>query len=393
MKNTNISSYVMPTYGKRTLEFKEGKGCYLISTENKKYLDFGSGIAVNSLGYSNPVLVKKLQYQASRLWHTSNLYFSSEQEEYAKILCQNSFADKVFFTNSGAEAIEAGLKVIKSYHHYNKNLNKKNIITFEGAFHGRTFASMSAQQNKIYSEIFDPLLPGFIKIPFNDIEKVKININENTAAIMLEPIQGEGGVKPADLKFLESLKMICEKNGILFFLDEVQTGFGRTGKLFAYEWANLEPDLIAVAKGIGSGFPLGACMTTNNACVGMVKGIHGSTYGGNPLAVSVGIEVIKILSNPNFIKKIDENARYLWDELKKLDKKFDEILEVRGAGFLLGIKIKSNNLEVIKLLLDNELLCLPAADNIIRLAPPLIINQDEIDMGLTIIDKVFKEIT
>lgn len=255
MKN-NVSSYVMPTYGKRSLEFLEGKGCYLFSSHNKRYLDFGSGIAVNALGHSHPILVKKLQNQASKLWHTSNLYLNSEQEEYAKILCQNSFAEKVFFTNSGTEAVEAGLKVVRSYHRYNNNFHKKNIITFDGGFHGRTLGALSAQKNSKYSEGFEPLLAGFKKIPFNNIDEVKKNINENTSAVLIEPIQGEGGVKPADLNFLEKIKNICINNDILFFLDEVQTGFGRTGKLFAHDWANFEPDLIAVAKGIGLDFLL-----------------------------------------------------------------------------------------------------------------------------------------
>ena len=385
--NQNVSSYIMSTYGDRRLEFKEGNGCYLVSTENKKYLDFGSGIAVNSLGHSHPILVKKLQNQASKLWHTSNLYFNSEQEEYAKILCHNSFAEKIFFTNSGAEAIEAGLKVIRRYHHHNKNFHKKTIITFEGAFHGRTFGAMSAQQNNKYSEGFEPLMQGFKKIPFNDIEEIKKNIDEKVSAILLEPIQGEGGIKPVDLKFLEKVREICNENDILFFLDEVQTGFGRTGKLFAYDWANLEPDIVAVAKGIASGFPLGACMSTNKACVGMTKGTHGSTFGGNPLAVSVGIEVIKILIKEEFMTEVDQNARYLWIKLKELEKELDEIIELRGAGFLLGIKTKSNNFEINNLLTKNGLLCVPAADNIIRLAPPLIINKNEIDEGLQIIKK------
>jgi len=246
---------------------------------------------------------------------------------------------------------------------------------------------MSAQQNNKYSEGFEHLMQGFKKLLFNDIEEIKKNIDENISAILLEPIQGEGGIKPADLKFLEKVREICNKNDILFFLDEVQTGFGRTGKLFAYDWANLEPDIVAVAKGIASGFPLGACMSTNKACVGMTKGTHGSTFGGNPLAVSVGIEVIKILIEKEFMTEVDQNARYLWIKLKEFEKELDEIIELRGAGFLLGIKTKSNNFEINNLLTKNGLLCVPAADNIIRLAPPLIIKKNEIDEGLQIIKK------
>ena len=332
--NSRNLSYIMPTYGERKIEFKEGRGSYLTSSEDKKYLDFGSGIAVNSLGHCYPRLVKKLQDQASKLWHTSNLYLNSEQEEYAKLLCSNSFAEKIFFTNSGTEAIEACLKTVRSYHFFKNNFNKKNIITFEGAFHGRTFGALSAQQNEKHSKGFEPLLSGFIKIPFNDLEQVKKNIDENTSAVMIEPVQGEGGVRPADLKFLEQIRKICDENDILFFLDEVQTGFGRTGKLFAYEWGDFEPDLIATAKGIASGFPLGACMASNKACIGMVKGSHGSTFGGNPLAISVGIEVIKVLLEDGFLDKVDQNSRYLWKEMKILEEKVEEIIQVRGAGLL-----------------------------------------------------------
>ena len=389
---TNKLNYIMPTYGHRVLEFKEGKGSYLVSVDNKKYLDFGAGIAVNSLGHCHPRLVKTLQNQASRLWHTSNLYYSSQQEEYAKVLCESTFAEKVFFTNSGAEAIEAGIKVVRNFHNYHKNVAKKNIITFEGAFHGRTFAALSAQQNKIYSDGFEPLLPGFINIPFNDIGILKKTINENTSAVLIEPIQGEGGIRPADLKFLEQVKKLCKEMGALLFLDEVQSGFGRSGKLFAYQWANFEPDIVAAAKGIASGFPMGACLATNRASIGMTKGKHGSTFGGNPLAISVGKEVIKILLEDNFLEKVDKKSRYIWKKLKELENNYAEILEVRGAGLLLGIKTKSNNLEINNLFAKNFLLCVPASDNIIRLAPPLTITEDEIDNGIHIIENTLNDI-
>jgi acetylornithine/N-succinyldiaminopimelate aminotransferase len=390
--NINKSSYIMPTYGERTLEFKEGRGSYLTSVENKKYLDFGSGIAVNSLGHCHPILVKTLQNQASKLWHTSNLYYSSQQEEYAEILCNNTFADKIFFTNSGAEAIEAGIKVIRSFHSYHKNSVKKNIITFEGAFHGRTFAALSAQQNKIYSDGFEPLLPGFINIPFNDIEILKKTINENTSAVLIEPIQGEGGIRPADLIFLEQVKKICQEMGVLLFLDEVQSGFGRSGKLFSYQWANFEPDIMATAKGIASGFPMGACFATDKASIGMIQGKHGSTFGGNPLAISVGKEVIKILLEDNFLEKVDKKARYFWKKLKELENNYEEIIEIRGAGLLLGMKTKLNNLEINNLLTKNFLLCVPAKDNMIRFAPPLTITEEEIDRGILILEKTLKDI-
>ena len=385
------SKYIMPTYGDRNLEFKEGKGCYLTSLDDSKYLDFGSGIAVTSLGHCHPRLVKALQLQVSKLWHISNLYYNSTQEEYAKLLCLNSFAEKIFFTNSGVESIEAGIKVIKSYHHYHNNVDQKNIITFEGAFHGRTFAALSAQQNEKYSKGFEPLLSGFIKIPFNDIEAVKKNVNKNTAAIMIEPIQGEGGIRPANLKFLQGIKKICESNNLLLFLDEVQSGFGRSGKLFAHEWADLEPDVVATAKGIGSGFPMGACLASNKASIGMTKGVHGSTFAGNPLAMSVGIEVIKIILEEGFLENVNKQSNYLWNGLKNIETKYEGVTEIRGAGLLLGIQTKMNNEKMSNKLIQKKLLCVPAADNIIRFAPPLIVTKKEIDKALQIIDLTFKE--
>ena len=385
------STYIMPTYGDRNLEFKEGKGCYLTSLDDSKYLDFGSGIAVTSLGHCHPRLVKALQLQVSKLWHISNLYYNSTQEEYAKLLCLNSFAEKIFFTNSGVESIEAGIKVIKSYHHYHNNVDQKNIITFEGAFHGRTFAALSAQQNEKYSKGFEPLLSGFIKIPFNDIEAVKKNVNKNTAAIMIEPIQGEGGIRPANLEFLQDIKKICESNNLLLFLDEVQSGFGRSGKLFAHEWADLEPDVVATAKGIGSGFPMGACLASNKSSIGMTKGVHGSTFAGNPLAMSVGIEVIKIILEEGFLENVNKQSNYLWNGLKNIETKYEGVTEIRGAGLLLGIQTKMNNEKMSNKLIQKKLLCVPAADNIIRIAPPLIVTKKEIDKALQIIDLTFKE--
>ena len=386
----NHESYIMPTYGYRDLEFIKGEGSYLFSTDNNKYLDFAGGIAVNSLGHCHPKLVEVLKNQVSKLWHTSNLYLNSEQESYAKLICKNSFAEKVFFTNSGTEAIECGIKVIRNYHHYNKNFTKKNIITFEGAFHGRTFGALSAQQNEKYAETFKPLLDGFVKIPFNDLDAVKKTINDETAAIMIEPIQGEGGIRPASINFLNSIYNICKENNILLFLDEVQCGFGRSGKLFAHEWANIEPDVMAVAKGMGSGFPLGACLTNEKASIGMIKGTHGSTYGGNQLAVSVGKAVLEIILQENFLKSVDDVARYFWSKLKKLQSNLDEILEVRGAGLLIGIKTKKNNTDVCMMLRKNYLLSVPANDNIVRFAPPLIINKNEADRAVDIIYNTLK---
>ncbi len=389
--NKKIKSNIMPTYGERDLEFVKGEDCYLFTSDGKKYLDFAGGIAVNSLGHCHPKLVKAIKKQAETLWHTSNLYYNQNQEEYANMLCKNSFADKVFFTNSGAEAIECGIKVIRSYWNHHKK-NKKNIITFDGAFHGRTFAAISAQQNSKYSSGFEPLLPGFCKASFNDISSVESLIDSDTAAILIEPIQGEGGIRTANLDFLKSIRSICNQNNILLFLDEVQSGFGRSGKMFSYEWADIKPDILASAKGIGSGFPMGACLSTNQACIGMSKGTNGSTYGGNALAVSVGKAVLEIIGNKNFLESVDKTARYFWKNLKDLEKIHEDILEIRGAGLLLGIKTKSNNLKVSQALKKNLLLNVTASENVVRLAPPLIITKEHVDDATNIIDKTFKEL-
>ncbi len=384
-------SYVMPTYGNKNLEFYKGKGCYLYNKKNEKFLDFASGIAVNSLGHCHPKLINALNKQSNLLWHVSNLYIIKKQEEFAKMLCKKSFAENVFFTNSGTESIECGLKIIRGYHSFHKT-GKTEIISFDGAFHGRTFGALSAQKNKKYTNGFGPLLSGFRKIEFNNINKLKKAINHKTAGIIIEPIQGEGGIRPADLEFLKFIRKICDQKNILFFADEVQCGFGRSGKLFSYEWAKIKPDLMAVAKGIGSGFPLGACLSTRKACISMTQGSHGSTYGGNPLAMSVGLEVLKIISDKSFLKRVDKTSRYFWKKLKEIEYHSKIISEIRGAGLLLGIKTKINNLKFSSKLKENKLLNVPAADNTIRLAPPLIVSYKEIDKSISIIKKVLEEI-
>ena len=333
-------------------------------------------------------MVKALQNQSAILWHTSNLYLNKNQEKYAELLCKHSFAERVFFTNSGVESIECGIKVIRSFHYHHQNFEKKNIITFEGAFHGRTFAALSAQQNEKYSKGFEPLLSGFVQVPFNDLNILNNKVNEKTAAVMIETIQGEGGIRPVPLNLLEKIKKICDRHKVLLFLDEVQCGFGRSGKLFSYEWSNIEPDIMAVAKGIGSGFPLGACLATNDASIGMKKGTHGSTYGGNPLAVAVGKAVIKEIMSEGFLQRVDKISRYLWQKLKKLENNFDEIVEIRGAGLLLGIKTKTDNLKICELMTEEGLLTIPADDNVVRLAPPLVITNKEVDKAIKIIKKV-----
>ena len=384
MKNI---SYIMPTYGERNLEFIKGEGVYLYTRNKQKYLDFGSGIAVNSLGHCHPKLIKTFKKQIDKLWHTSNLYFNKDQESYAKKLCFNTFAEKVFFTNSGVEAIECGIKIIRKYFHSKGQFKKKNIITFQGAFHGRSLGAISATKNHKYANGFGPLLSGFHVVPFNDLEALQKKVNKDTAAILIETIQGEGGVRPASLGFLKKIRSICNRNKSLLFLDEVQSGFGRSGKLFAYEWANIQPDIMAVAKGIGSGFPMGACLATNKVSRFMNLGTHGSTFGGNPLAISIGNEVLEIINKKNFLKKIDDISRYLWHELLRLQNKYDEIVEVRGAGLLLGIKTRSLNSKINKILMRNKLLAICASDNIIRFAPPLIISKNHVDEAIMKIER------
>ena len=387
-----VTSYIMPTYNKRNLEFTHGKGVYLFTKNKDKYLDFGSGIAVNSLGHCHPKLVKVINEQSKKFWHTSNLYYNEAQEKYAKLLCKYSFAEKVFFTNSGTESIECGLKTIRSYYYHYKNFEKKNIITFEGAFHGRTIAALSTQKNNELTKGFAPLLSGFVQVPFNNLNLLEKNINETTAAILIETIQGEGGIRVAPLSFLEKIKNICIKNKILLFLDEVQSGFGRTGKLFSYQWSKIEPDLIAVAKGIGSGFPMGACLATNKSSIGMSKGSHGSTFGGNPIAIAVGTTVINEIMKEGFLEKVDTVAKYFWEKLTFLQQQFDEIIEVRGSGLLLGIKTQSNNYEISKLFEDQKLLTVPASDNVVRFLPPLIINFKDVDYAIQKISKALENI-
>ena len=388
--NIKNKSNVMPTYGNKKLEFVKGRGCYLYTSKKEKYLDFASGIAVNSLGHCHPKLINTLNNQAKKLWHVSNLYVIRSQEKFAKFLSTKTFADKVFFTNSGTESIECGIKIIRGYHNYHKT-GKSEIISFSGAFHGRTFGALSAQRNNKYSKGFGPLLSGFKQVEFNNKKQLIKAVNKKTAAIIIEPVQGEGGIRPADLKFLKLIRNICDQKKILLFLDEVQCGFGRSGKLFSYEWAKIKPDLMAVAKGIGSGFPLGACLATNKASIFMTKGTHGSTYGGNPLAMTVGLEVLKIISNKKFLNNVDKVSRYFWSKLKELENNYDVIEEVRGAGLLLGIKTKINNIEFSENLIFHKLLNVPAADNTVRLAPPLIVSYKEINKSIEIIKKICKK--
>ncbi len=382
-------SAILETYARRPLSFSHGKGCYLFSTSNEKYLDFVSGIAVNALGHCHSHLVKVMQTQAEKLWHVSNAFEIPEQEKLAKRLVENTFADHVIFMNSGAEATEASIKIARKYFYEKGQTNKNRIITFKGAFHGRTLASLFAANNPDHIKGFEPKVDGFDQVDFGDHDSLKKAINKNTAAIMVESILGEGGIKVIPAECLIGLRKLCDENDLLLILDEVQCGIGRTGKFFAFEWSGIEPDIVPIAKGIGGGFPIGACLVNKKAGSGMKPGSHGSTFGGNPLAMSIGNAVLDIIFEKNFLDNVISHGNYFEEQLIKIKKKFPHVIEnVRGKGLLKGIKLKVENLKFINQLFDKKLLVVKASENVVRLLPPLIVNKNEIDEAISIIDKV-----
>ncbi|MCC5780931.1 aspartate aminotransferase family protein [Nitratireductor sp. B36] len=367
------------TYARQPLAFERGEGCWIETAEGERYLDFAAGIAVNSLGHAHPHLVAALTEQAGKLWHVSNVYEIPGQARLGERLAENSFADKVFFTNSGAEALECAIKTARRYHHVNGQPERYRVITFEGAFHGRTLATIAAGGQAKYLEGFGPKVEGFDQVPFDDTEALLKAIGPETAAILVEPIQGEGGVRPIPNASLRRLREICDRHGLLLILDEVQSGVGRTGKLFAHEWAEITPDLMAVAKGIGGGFPLGACLATAEAAKGMTPGTHGTTFGGNPLAMAVGNAVLDVVLADGFMESISRKGLQFKQSLAAVADEFPDIIEgVRGEGLMLGIKCKVQNLRLLEALRDQKMLVVPAGDNVLRLLPPLIITEDEI---------------
>lgn len=374
-----VSSHMMGTYARADLVFDHGEGAWLFTRDGRRFLDFGSGVAVNALGHANPALVEALNAQARKLWHVSNIYRIAEGEALAERLCALSFADRVFFTNSGAEALECAIKTTRRYQFVNGHPERYRLITFEGAFHGRTLATIAATGNEKYIEGFGPKVEGFDQVPLGDKAAVEAAITPETAGILIEPIQGEGGIRLVAPEFLRFLRETCDKHGLLLVLDEVQSGVGRTGKLFAHEWAGISPDIMALAKGIGGGFPVGACLATEAAAAGMVPGTHGSTYGGNPLAMAVAGKVIEIVSQPDFLTHVREVARDLNQKLAELASEFPEIIEeIRGEGLLLGLKVKVPNTEVIAAGREAGILTLAAGENVVRLLPPLNIGTEEI---------------
>ena len=373
-KSTGPSPFVMSTYGRQDVVFERGEGSWLISTTGERYLDFASGVAVNALGHAHPHLVEALTKQAATLWHTSNLYRVAGQERLAERLCAATFADKVFFCNSGAEACEGAIKTARRFHFVSGHPEKTRIITFKGAFHGRTLATIAAAGNEKYMEGFGPDMPGFDNLPFGDHEALLAAITPETAAIMIEPVQGEGGIRVVPTQCLQGLRELCDKHGLLLIFDEVQCGVGRTGKFFAHEWAGIQPDIMAIAKGIGGGFPVGAFLATAEASKGMVPGTHGSTFGGNPLAMAVGNAVLDVVLAPGFLEAVQQKALRFKQELARIkDEHPDKVEEIRGSGLLMGVRLKPNvaSADLVKAATAERFLTVSAGDNVVRLIPPL----------------------
>jgi len=385
---------VLPTYNRIDMMIDHGKGVYAYDQNGKEYLDFGSGIGVNSLGFCHPELVKALTAQAGKAWHTSNLYRIEGQERLAKRLTENSFADTIFFTNSGAEAVECALKMARKYHHENDAPERYRVITFEGCFHGRTLATIAASGQEKLCKGFGPIMDGFDHLPFyRDMAKVDDAITHETAAIMIEPVIGEGGIKPVSRDNMQILRDLCDKHGILLIFDEVQCGMGRTEKLFAYEHSNISPDILCCAKGIGGGFPLGACLATEKVGHAMTIGNHGSTFGGNPLAMAVGNKVLDIMLADGFFDHVEKISFELRKSLMTLRNEFPGVIElVRGVGLMLGLKVKGETSVFIEKSLQHGLLVIGAGDNVVRLLPPLIIEQEHVDEALKKLAQICAEI-
>ena len=384
-------SSILKTYNRKNISFKKGKGSYLFAQNGKKYLDFVQGIAVNCLGHSNKTLIKAINKQSKKVWHVSNVFTIPEQEKLAKRLTNKTFADYVIFQNSGAEATEVAIKMARKYF-YQKGMPKKNrILCLNNSFHGRTIATIFASNSKKMIEGFGPKADGFDHFNFGDHKDLEKKITKKTAAIMVETIMGEGGIKVIPDFCLTGLRKLCNKKKILLILDEVQCGIGRTGKFFAFEYAKIKPDIVPIAKGIGGGFPIGACLVNKKVASAMKPGSHGSTFGGNPLAMSVGNAVLDIILKKGFLKRVQNNGLFFKRELEELKNQYPKVIdEVRGKGLLLGIKLKTNQLKFIKKLLDNNLLVVKAADNVVRLLPPLNVKRDEIEQALSILKKVCK---
>lgn len=379
---------VLPTYNRAKLHFTKGEGSWLTEEDGRRFLDLGSGIAVNVLGHAHPALVAALTEQAQALWHVSNLYEIPQQEALAEKLVAATFADTVFFTNSGTECAELAIKMARRYHHSNGHPEKTGFLTFEGCFHGRSTAAIAASGSEKMTAGFGPLMPGFTQLPWEDLDAVKAAITESTGAILIEPIQGEGGIRPASDAFLQGLRALCDAHGLLLIFDEVQCGMGRTGRLFAHEWSGVTPDIMMVAKGIGGGFPLGAVLATEAAAAPMTAGSHGSTYGGNPLACAVGCAVMDHVSTPAFLEGVNRKAGLLRQKLEGLVANHPTVFEgVRGQGLMLGLKCRVAPGDLVTAGYAAEVITVPAADNVVRLLPALTLTEDDIAEAAIRLDK------
>ena len=390
-------SYLAKNYNRKKISFKKGMGSYLYSTNNNKYLDFVQGIAVNSLGHSHPELVKAIKDQSKKLWHVSNAFQIPEGEKLARNLCKKTFADCVMFQNSGAEATEAAIKVARRYFYSIGKPNKNRILCIKNSFHGRTIASIFASGSKKMTEGFGPRVPGFYHIEFKNSKprfpNLRNKIKKNTAAIMVETILGEGGVKPIPNNCLKYLRKICNEKKILLICDEVQSGISRSGDFFAFEQSKIKPDIVPIAKGIGGGFPIGAVLMNKKVAAGMTPGTHGSTFGGNPLAMTVGNAVMDIVSSKKFLNNIKKSSKYFFLKLNKLKEKYPNIIkEIRGKGFLIGIQLHKDQSKFIKKLMEKKMLTIRASENVVRILPPLNVKKKEINEALKIIDKVCSEL-
>jgi acetylornithine/N-succinyldiaminopimelate aminotransferase len=383
---------LLPTYNRADVAFVRGEGPYIFAEDGSRYLDFGAGVAVNALGHAHPKLVAALTEQAQRLWHTSNYYRVAGQETLSKRLVESTFADTVFFGNSGAEAIECAIKMARRYHYVNGETERFHIITFEGAFHGRTLAAIAAGGQAKYLEGFGPKVQGFDQVPMNDLAALEAAITPQTAALLIEPIQGEGGIHVATPEFLRALRRLCDERGMLLIFDEIQSGVGRTGKFFAHEWAGVTPDIMAVAKGIGGGFPMGACLATAEAAKGMTAGTHGSTFGGNPLGMAVGNAVLDVVLALGFLEHVEKIANYFRQQLAGLIAEHPGVFEeLRGAGLMLGLKMKVPVADFVAKLRAHGMLAIPAGDNVMRLLPPLIIAEEHVREAMRLLSETAAE--
>jgi len=386
-------SSVLGTYARKNISFIKGKGSYLFAENGDKYLDFVQGIATNILGHCHEHLVQEIQEQSKKLWHISNAFVIPNQEKLAKRLTDHTFADFVCFQNSGTEATEASIKIARKYFHKIGKPEKNRIVTFKGSFHGRTLAALFAANNKKHTEGFGPKVDGFDQVPFADHEALKKIINKKTAAIMVETILGEGGIKVIPDHFLKNLRKICDEHNILLILDEVQSAY-RTGNFFAFEKSGITPDIVPIAKGIGGGFPLGACLVTKKVSVGMTPGTHGSTFGGNPLAMAAGNAVLDVIFEKNFFENVKKKGQYFEQGLEKIKAKYPKIIgEIRGLGLIRGLKMIIDNVEFMKKLMENKLLTIKAEENVIRLFPPLTVSNDELDEAINKIQKTCEEMS